>query len=100
MTLANGHFWIPSIFAARDTFLRHAGLQKIDQRLKKIGKGKALGDRIDERGKLTNQVFGSDGHLMVVGAGGKYICAASIPLEQAANLVVDQTSLLAGHREP
>ena len=64
---------------------------KIDQRLKKIGKGKALEDRIDERGKLTNQVFGSDGHLMVVGAGGKYICAASIPLEQAANLVVDQT---------
>ena len=63
----------------------------IDERLKKIGKGKALGDRIDERGKLTNQVFGSDGHLMVVGAGGKYICAASIPLEQTATLVVDQT---------
>ena len=63
----------------------------IDHRLKKIGKGKPLGDRIDERGKLTNQVFGSDGHLMVVGAGGKYICAATIPLEETANLVVDQT---------
>ena len=63
----------------------------IDHRLKKIGKGKPLGDRIDERGKLTNQVFGSGGHLMVVGAGGKYICAATIPLEETANLVVDQT---------
>ena len=63
----------------------------IDHRLKKIGKGKPLGDRIDERGKLTNQVFGSNGYLMVVGAGGKYICAATIPLEETANLVVDQT---------
>ncbi len=63
----------------------------IDRRLQITGKGKPLKERINERGKLTKQVFGSDGYLLVVGAGGKHICAACISVEEAAELVVDQT---------
>ncbi|MCI0719579.1 MAG: hypothetical protein L0338_11515 [Acidobacteria bacterium] len=63
----------------------------INQRLQAIGQGKSLQERIDERGKLTKQVFGTDGHLLLAGAGGKYICAACLPLAEAQDLVVDQT---------
>ena len=63
----------------------------IDQLLKRTGQGKPLRERINERSKLAKQVFGSHGHLLVVGAGGKYICAACISVEEAAKLVVDQT---------
>ena len=65
--------------------------RRIDERLKGAGKGNPLQSRVDERGKLTKQTFGSDGYLVVAGAGGKYICAACVPLEEASDLVVDQT---------
>ncbi|MGE0252973.1 MAG: N-6 DNA methylase [Alphaproteobacteria bacterium] len=63
----------------------------INQKLKAVGKGKSLQERIDERGKLSKQVFGADGYLMLAGAGGKNICAACVPLAQAKDIVVDQT---------
>lgn len=63
----------------------------INQKLKTIGKGKSLQERIDERGKLSKQIFGADGFLVLAGAGGKNICAASVPLAEAEDLVVDQT---------
>jgi hypothetical protein len=63
----------------------------INQKLKAVGKGKTLQERIDERGKLSKQVFGPDGFLILAGAGGKNICAACIPLTEAKGLIVDQT---------
>lgn len=63
----------------------------INQKLKTVGKGKSLQERIDERGKLSRQVFGADGYLILAGAGGKIICAACVPLAQVQDVVVDQT---------
>lgn len=63
----------------------------INQKLDTVGKGKTLQQRIDERGKLSKQVFGTTGYLILAGAGGKIICAACIPVAQAQDLVVDQT---------
>jgi len=63
----------------------------INQKLKTVGKGKTLQQRIDERGKLSKQVFWAAGHLILAGAGGKIICAACLPVAQAQDLVVDQT---------
>ena len=60
-------------------------------KLKGVGQGKSLQERIDERGKLIKQVFGSKGHLIVAGAGGKHICAACLPVSDAQDLVIDQT---------
>jgi hypothetical protein len=63
----------------------------INQKLKAVGQGKTLQERVDERGKLSKQVFGPDGFLILAGAGGKNICAACVPLTEAKGLVVDQT---------
>jgi hypothetical protein len=63
----------------------------INKKLKRVGQGKSLQQRIDERGKLAKQVFGSAGYLIVAGAGGKHICAACIPVAKAQNLIIDQT---------
>jgi hypothetical protein len=63
----------------------------VNQKLKTVGKGKSLQHRIDERGKLSKQVFGTTGYLILAGAGGKVVCAACIPVAQAQHLVVDQT---------
>lgn len=65
--------------------------QAINAKLGKIGQGKTIQQRIDERGKLTKQVFGDQGHLIVAGAGGKYICAACLPVADAHDLIIDQT---------
>ncbi|HWB50388.1 MAG TPA: hypothetical protein VG651_14855 [Stellaceae bacterium] len=65
--------------------------QTINAQLKNVGKGTPLQGRIDERGKLTKQVFGSEGYLLMAGAGGKHICAACLPLGEAHDIVVDQT---------
>jgi len=63
----------------------------INKRLEKAGQGKSLQERIDERGKLSKQVFSDKGQLVLVGAGGKHICAACLPIEKALHLVIDQT---------
>ena len=63
----------------------------INEKLKAVGKGKSLQERIDERRKLSKQVFGGQGYLILAGAGGKNICAACVPLAEAKDLVVDQT---------
>ena len=65
--------------------------QAINAKLKKVGQGKSLQERIDEHGKLVKQVFGSEGHLIVAGAGGKHISAACIPVAEAQDLIIDQT---------
>jgi methylase of polypeptide subunit release factors len=65
--------------------------QDINAKLKEVGQGKSLQERIDERGKLAKQVFGNEGYLLIAGAGGKHICAACLPVADAQNLVIDQT---------
>jgi hypothetical protein len=65
--------------------------QDINAKLQGVGQGKSLQERIDERGKLTKQAFGNQGHLVIAGAGGKHICAACLPVADAQNLVIDQT---------
>ncbi len=65
--------------------------REIDTRLKEVGQGKPLRARVNERQKLTKQIFPSHGQLVVVGAGGKYTCAACISLAEVSDLVVDQT---------
>lgn len=63
----------------------------INRMLADVGKGKTLQGRIDERSKLSKQVLGTSGSLVLAGAGGKYICAACLPVAEAADLVIDQT---------
>lgn len=96
---------LPAIRAAHGTWtvldeseIRKLGLIQtarrfaaINKKLKDVGKGKTLQERVDERGKLAKQVFGSEGFLTLAGAGGKNICAACVPLSEAKDLVVDQT---------
>ena len=65
--------------------------QSINEWLDRTGNGKTLQERIDERGKLTQQRFGSEGYLVLAGAGGKDACAACIPVEDASRMVIDQT---------
>ena len=63
----------------------------INSRLREVGSRKTLQERIDERGKLSRQVFDADGWLLLYGAGGKHICAACISTCDAVDLVIDQT---------
>ena len=66
-------------------------INAINERLRQAGQGKTLQERIDERRKLTKQTLGDTGYLIVAGAGGKHICAACLPIEEAHDLVIDQT---------
>ena len=63
----------------------------INTSLINVGKGESLQERINFHTKLTKQIFGTNGYLILAGAGGKHICAACIPLTGATDLVVDQT---------
>ena len=63
----------------------------INTRVAQATRCSTLQELIDERGKLTRQVFGAGGYLIVVGAGGKHICAACLPRFGARDLVIDQT---------
>ena len=65
--------------------------QAVNRRLKVVGRGLSLQKRIDVRLKLTKQVLGGEGYLILVGAGGKHICAACIPVASNTGLVIDQT---------
>lgn len=67
------------------------GFRAINEKLADVGKGKTLQERIDERRKLSKQVLGHTGSLVLTGAGGKTICAACLPVSEAQDLVVDQT---------
>jgi hypothetical protein len=64
---------------------------RINAKLTKVGQGKSLQNRIDERGKLSKQNFGDGGYVILAGAGGKHICAACVPVAEAHDLVIDQT---------
>lgn len=63
---------------------------QIDNKLATIG-NTTLAYRIDFRRKLSIQEFGDEGFIVLSGAGGKHICAACLPLDEATDLVIDQT---------
>jgi methylase of polypeptide subunit release factors len=63
----------------------------INAKLTKVGQGKNLQERVDERGKLSKQNFGTKGHVLLAGAGGKHICAACVSVADAHDLIIDQT---------
>lgn len=63
---------------------------QINDKLATIGDS-TLAYRIDFRRKLSIQDFGDDGFVVLSGAGGKHICAACLPVDEAAALVIDQT---------
>ncbi len=65
--------------------------QTIDRAMKQNEVVKPLNEKINERGKLSRQVFPSDQYLVVNGAGGGIACAACLPLAQHEGIVVDQT---------
>ena len=76
----------------RSGFTRTARrFQSINEWLGRVGNRKTMQERIDERGKLTKQRFGSEGYLVLTGAGGKNVCAACIPVGDASEMVIDQT---------
>jgi methylase of polypeptide subunit release factors len=78
--------------------IRTAGFRNTARRFKEIDRAvaeggvvKALGEKIDERNKLTLQVFPRDQHLVLNGAGGGISCAALLPTSGYEDIVVDQT---------
>jgi len=76
--------------------------QRVDRAMAKDDVVKPLYEKIDERRKLTLQVFPSDQFLVLNGAGGGVACAAMLSLEELPDIVVDQTlywSLVASEDE-
>lgn len=65
--------------------------QAINAKLRTIGQGKTLQQRIDKRSKLSKQLFGDKGYLVIAGAGGRHVCAACVPVVEARDLIIDQT---------
>ena len=57
----------------------------------KVGKGKSLQGRIDERGKLSKAGLWEGGYIVMAGAGGKISARRAFRLREAEDLVVDQT---------
>lgn len=78
--------------------IRTAGLietarrfERIDRAMKRARIRKPLHEYIDERGKLTRQVFPSGQYLVFNGAGGGIACAAMLRVADQPDIVVDQT---------
>lgn len=65
--------------------------QRIDRAMSRDGVVKPLHEKIDERHKLTLQVFPQGKFLVVNGAGGGVACAAMLRVAEHPDVVVDQT---------
>jgi hypothetical protein len=89
--------------------IRTAGFSQTARRFQRIDRAmaddsvvKPLHEKIDERRKLSLQVFPSDQYLVLNGAGGGVACAAMLSLSELPDIVVDQTlywSLVASEDE-
>lgn len=78
--------------------IRTAGFTRTARRLQRINAAmaredvvKPLHEKIDERNKLSLQVFPPDGYIVFNGAGGGVACAAHLSLADSPDVVVDQT---------
>lgn len=65
--------------------------QRIDRAMAGADVVKPLHEKIDERRKLSLQVFPQDQYLVLNGAGGGVACAATLSLSEVPDIVVDQT---------
>ena len=65
--------------------------QRIDRAMSEADVVRHLHEKIDERHKLSLQVFPRGQYLVVNGAGGGIACAACMSLSQFSDMVVDQT---------
>ena len=72
----------------RQTALR---FERIDQALAAAGVVRPLFEKIDERNKLSAQVFLPGQYLVLTGAGGGIACAAVLPVAGHEDFVIDQT---------
>ncbi len=78
--------------------IRTAGLSQTARRFDRIGHAmkvagirKSLHEYIDERAKLTRQIFAAGQFLVFNGAGGGIACAALLRIADQPDIVVDQT---------
>lgn len=78
--------------------IRASGLVQTARRFGRInsamaldGVVKPLEQKIDERNKLTRQVFAADQYLVVNPTGGSIACAALLSTNESRDIVVDQT---------
>jgi len=65
--------------------------ERIERAMKGAGIRKPLHEYIDERAKLTRQVFPADQYLVFNGAGGGIACAAMLRVADQPDIVIDQT---------
>lgn len=89
----NGQWEMMSVSA-----IRTAGYTQTARRFERINAAmgddevvRPLHEKINERNKLSIQVFPSDKYLIVNGAGGGVACAACLPVSKYTDIVVDQT---------
>jgi len=78
--------------------IRTAGFLQTSRRFERIDRAlvearvvKRLAEKINERNKLTVQMFPEDQYLVLNGAGGGVSCAACLPIRQQRDVVIDQT---------
>jgi len=78
--------------------IRTAGFSQTARRFQRIDRAmadndviKPLNEKIDERRKLSLQVFPPDQYLVLNGAGGGIACAAMLSLGELPDIIVDQT---------
>ena len=78
--------------------IRTAGFRQSALRFERINRAlaedqvvKPLFEKIDERNKLSMQIFPTGHHLVLTGAGGGVTCAATIPVDGHRDVVIDQT---------
>jgi len=89
--------------------IRTAGYNQTARRFQRIDRAmadddvvKPLHEKIDERHKLSRQVFSPNQYLVLNGAGGGVACASFLSLAEHPDIVVDQTlywSLVASEEE-
>ncbi len=65
--------------------------QRIDRAMRNAGVIKPLAEKVDERHKLSAQLFPPNQFLVVNGAGGGIVCAACYPVTGNEDLIIDQT---------
>src|SRR5207245_1001266 len=66
--------------------------ERIDATIARSRAGKPLATRINERNKLTIQVFPRDHFIVLSGAGGEIACGALIPVNNHyKDVIIDQT---------
>ncbi len=88
-----GQWEMLDVAAIRTAGFRQSALrfERINQALAADRVVRPLFEKIDERNKLSRQIFPDGHHLVLTGAGGGIACAATIPVDGNQDVVIDQT---------